>query len=403
MMSSCNRYPLKPLAQFLDNLLRPLYDSKSQATSLSNGGDLMERLVNYNESNLMSRTQFVTIKIRDFYNMLPHDDVSAALGGFLSKVVNGGRYNGLSFETIQQLTNLFLHNNVFTYNGHIYRYCKGAPLSFPLTRLLGNIYLYDWQTSLIGELRYNEELFGRYHDAIIMTWNAPIERVRPLLEALDQKHPDIRIITTMGYSVDFLGVHIENRKGTLYTRVHHDPSSPRFLLPYVIHHPRLFYRQWSQWALTRAIRSCTSVNDFDRERLYIELTLLTHGYSLDFVQSMLTTFYVKHFATALQQYLDRTVYGTLRRRLIRTSDLEEQQRRQQLKWKSTNQLIHLHYLYDWGSRCQFNAKFKQLWSDLIEKDSTLSKYGLKLKLSSIHCYTLNSLLTQAIPSRRNAP
>ncbi len=290
MTSSSSRCPMKSLADFLNNLLQPLYDDHTRSTTLSNGASLIERLVDYNETGLMSRTQFVTIKIDNFYNMIPHDGIFAALGRFLSKVVHGSRYNGLLFETIQELTNLYLNNNIFTYNGNIYRYIKGAPLCYSLTRTLGNIYLYDWQTSLIAQLRYNEELYARYHDMIIMTWNPPIEKLQPLFHELNQKDSNIRIITTIGYSVDFLGIHIENRKGRLYTRVYHDQSLPRFVLPYVINHPRLFYRKWYRWALNRAICYSTSINDFDRERLYIELTLLTHGYSLDFIKLIFTNF-----------------------------------------------------------------------------------------------------------------
>ena len=399
MISSANHYPLKPLAEFLDNLLRPLYESKTAARIVANVGDLMERLFDYDISGFLPGTQFVTIEIRDFYNSVSHDGILAAVGRFLSKAVNGDRYQGLTFETIQQLINLFLQNNLFTYNGHIYRYRKGAPLSFPLTRLLGNIYLSDWQTSLVAVVRHHQEFFCQYYNQIMMTWNAPIEQLQPLLNALDQNHPDIRMSTNIGYSVQFLGIHIENRTGTLYTRVHHDLSLPRFVLPFVIDHPRLYYRRWAQWALRRAARSCTSITDFDQERLYIELTLLTHGYSLDFVQMMLTTFFTKHSAAKLQNDLDPSTYETLRRRLLRMSDLERQYRAEQQKWEARNILIHLHYLYDWGSRCHFNTKFKQLCSEFIRKDATLSKYGLKLKLSSIHCYTLNSIFTQATSSR----
>lgn len=199
---------------------------------------------------------------------------------------------------------------------------------------------------------------------------------------------------SVGYSVDFLGVLIENRRGTLYTRVHHDPAVTPFVLPYVIGHPRLFYRQWFQWALRRAVRFSMEMHDFDDERRYIEFTLLANGYSLEFVNAGLTTFFAQYFAVSLQTYLERPVYEALRRRLLTSVTLERQYRNQQQHWRLNNQWIHLHYLYDWGPRWQFNRKFKQLWSDLIRQDPAFVDIDLKLKLSSVHCHSLNALLTQ---------
>ena len=109
----------------------------------------------------MSKTSFVTIKILDLYNKVSHVLICDALGRFLSKVLDTGRYQKLSIDTITQLTEIVLHNNIFTYNGNIYRHIKGSPLSLSLTRTLCNIYLYDWQSSFIGKLAYNEEFYGR--------------------------------------------------------------------------------------------------------------------------------------------------------------------------------------------------------------------------------------------------
>jgi hypothetical protein len=158
-------------------------------------------------------------------------------------------------------------------------------------------------------------------------------------------------------------------------------------------HPRLFYRKWFQWALTRAVRYCTSIEDFDQERLYIELTLLANGYSLDFIKMGIKIFFTKHSVLKFETNLDDSTYQLLRKRLLSFVTLEKEYHKQQQLWESNNQIIHLHYLYDWGPRCEFNKKFKTLWSDLINKDPRLSKNQLKLKLSSIHCHTLNALLT----------
>ena len=109
----------------------------------------------------MPATRFVTIKICDLYNKVSHALICDALCQFLSKVLDTGRYQNLSIDTIKELTEIVLRNNLFEYDGSIYRFIKGSPLSLPLTRTLCNIYLYDWQSSFIANLHYYEEFYGR--------------------------------------------------------------------------------------------------------------------------------------------------------------------------------------------------------------------------------------------------
>jgi hypothetical protein len=410
-ISHCNRCPIQPLAHFLHEFLRPLYESHTQSTSLSNGADLIEKLVRHCHDVLLPHTRFVTLEVRQVYLLVSHQRIVDAVGHFLSSVLTTGRHQNLSIDTVQRLVELVLRNNLFTYQGYVYRHVKGSPCSLPLTRTLVDIYLWHWQTSLVSQLGYHEEFYGRlethpqtspsivlssrYYDKVLLTWGPSNDRLQVLLDELNQKHPDTRMATTIGSNVHFLGAHIENRRGELHSRVHHDPTAAPFLLPYVIGHPRLSYRQWLQWALRRAVRYCTTMEDFDEERRYIELTLLAHGYSTDFVNMGLSTFFAQYFAVSLRTRLERPAYESLRRRLLSTVQLERQYRKQQQQWRSNHQSIHLHYLYDWGPRCQFNRKFKQLWSDLIRDDAAFADTDLKLQLSSVHCHPLNALLTDA--------
>ena len=52
--------------------------------------------------------------------------------------------------------------------------------------------------------------------------------------------------------------------------------------------------------------------------------------------------------------------------------------------------------YDWGSRCEFNQKFHQLWSSLLNEDPVFKEYGLKIILTSKHCYLSNTLLGRSM-------
>ncbi|CAF4124393.1 unnamed protein product [Rotaria sordida] len=125
------------------------------------------------------------------------------------------------------------------------------------------------------------------------------------------------------------------------------------------------------------------------------MTFLTNGYSLDFVEYNLRQFYSRFFRSEYQiKDLNRHSYRILRRELFRLVDEEKRELEEERRLQKSNKLIRLHYLFDWGSRCQFNEKFYKLWSDIITKDPIFKEFGLKIKLNTKHCYSSNMFVAR---------
>ncbi|CAF3050590.1 unnamed protein product [Rotaria sp. Silwood2] len=396
--SSYQHSPIQQLAQYLDQLLRPLFYSFSRSTTFLNSGDFMQKLQHYYiQSNLfLPETHVATFKIYDLYTKISHTALLDALHSFLVSPLITGRHQRLSSDAIVELTSLVLKNNTFTYNGKAYRFIKGSPLNLPLTELLASIYLHHWQVPLVRNVRMKDVFYGRYNDMGFITWNASIEELQIIFDELQQElDSNLQMTTFIGSDVHFLHAFIENQNGRLYTRVSHDSISQPFLLPYAHTHPRLFHRQWFRAALIRAGQYCSSFEDFEEERLYLELTFLANGYSLDFVEYHLRQFFSRFNPKPNEpMHLNRFKYLAFHRELFRYVDQQRHDLGEEQELHKNRQLIQLHYLFDWGSRCQFNGKFYQLWSEILEQDSQFKKYGLKVKLITKHCYSSNTLLTQ---------
>ncbi|CAF4070474.1 unnamed protein product [Adineta steineri] len=382
-ISSCNQCPIEALASFLYQLLRPLFENYSQSTTLNNSGDFIRKFEQYcmQSDCLLPHTKFITFEIHNLHKRVSYDDIIKALNQFLvSRQTNEIREQGLSNDTIQELTLLFLKNNVFSYQGQIYRYIKGCPINFRLSRLLFNIYLNYWQIPLVRQIRLADEFYGRYYNMGIMTWYGSTNTIQTCFNELNYQHPDIQLTQSMGLNIHFLNVYIENRNGKLYTRAYHDPKKQLFLLPYVTGHPRLIHRQW--------------FHDFQHERLYIELTFLANGYSLEFVEYQLEQFYKRFNGRDKQpSNLDRYSYGLVRRELFRCLDRQKHHSKEHEQLVKNRQYIEFYYLFDWGLRYKFNQNFRRLWFTIIEQDPEFKEYGFKIKLTTRHCYLTNSLLT----------
>ncbi|CAF1429918.1 unnamed protein product [Rotaria sordida] len=398
-LSSCQHCPIYTLATYLNQLLRPLFDNFSRSTTFLNGGDFIQKLQYYciQLDLLLPKTYFATFKIHDLYMKISHSALLEALNIFLVNPLVNGQHQKLSSDAIQELTAIVLRNNVFSYNGKIYRFIKGCPLNLPLTELLCHIYMHHWQYSLVTHICLKDAFYGRYKDTGLLTWNSPIDQLQTLFNKLEQElDSNLQMTTFISSDVHFLHAAIENRKGSLHTHVHHDSTIQPFLLPYEHSHPRLFHRQWFRAALIRAGQYCSSFEDFEDERLYIELTFLANGYLLDFIK-----YHIKRFLTRFNpneqkpMNVNRSTYLSFRNELFRCIDQQKRDLFEEQQLQKNHQLIQLHYLFDWGSRCQFNKKFYQYWSTILEQDPEFKKYRLKIKLNTKHCYSSNTLLARS--------
>ena len=398
-ISSCINAPIQILATYLEQLLYPLLTQISQSITFNNGGDFMKKLQHYcfQQEFLRSTTHFITFEIHHLYSHLSHTDLLTGVHHLLfNPVIYKSHHNGLKTDGIEALIELFLRNNVFTYNGKIYRYTKGCSLNFSLTRLLVNIYLHHWQFTLLRSVRIANEFFGLYHNTGFLTWNKPLDQIQMIFEEINRKFESpIQLTTSIGSHVHYLNSDIENINGHLSTRVYYDPNKQAFLLPYFAEHPRLLHRQWFRFALVRAGLYCTTLEDFHDEQLYIELTFLANDYSLDFVEYHIRQFFRLVNPINPEVPLDKYRYNSLRSYLFRYHSTAQKSPlvQQQEQVQKNRQLIQLHYLFDWGSRREFNEQFIKNWIAILERDPKFKEYGLDISLHSKHCYLSNTLLT----------
>ncbi len=105
-----------------------------------------------------------------------------------------------------------------------------------------------------------------------MTSNLPIEQINLLLDVVSKQDENIQITRTIGSTVEFLDVSVNNNQGQIKTNVFHKPVAELYIVPFLSDHPRRIHRNIIKGALLRAVRLCSEIEEFDKERLNIELT-----------------------------------------------------------------------------------------------------------------------------------
>jgi hypothetical protein len=179
---------------------------------------------------------------------------------------------------------------------------------------------------------------------------------------------------------------ISNENSQFHSRIYHDPAVQLYALPYVTGHSKVQYSNWIRTALIRAVCYCPSVDDFNQERIRIELACFANGYSYRFVESRVEHFYNYFHSEALRCDLDQTIYKKWRQKWFDFITLQRTLLSKLQKRKDKGEVFRFHYLYEYGARSAFNKDFHHY--------PMLDNEPIVFMLSTKHLYSLNTLFAQ---------
>ena len=134
----------------------------ARKTTYINGYDLIRALEKYaSEGRLSPTTLFVTFDVTDLYTMIPRQGALEAMMRFLVKHLHHGRIGTLSINDIMRMARLVLDTNYFAYKDKYYLQIRGGAMGSAFTMVLANIYMLEWEQSLIEHQQTCGELYGR--------------------------------------------------------------------------------------------------------------------------------------------------------------------------------------------------------------------------------------------------
>ncbi|CAF1331688.1 unnamed protein product [Rotaria sordida] len=362
--------PARLISSFLEQLLTPIYNEVTKDFTFINDG------------HLTSTTLFLIFDVSDLYTMIPRDRALVVLGRFCTKYGKDRKIGNLNIDTIIRLVRIVLDTNSFAYKDKYYRQIKGGAMGSPFTMVLANIYMFEWEQDLIQHQITHHEIYGRYIDDVFMTTNLPKEKILEELDKTIIKDSNIQISTTI--------------------------TSEPYILPYESNHPRHIHANIPYNALVRATRLCSSVEDFDMERLSTEMILLVNGYPPKFIQYHMKNFFKKFDAMTVWTDLDCEAYQQLHHTLLNKPTRREKQQNsgksnhQSIRKKKNSEQknqIYVHYTFENGSLLAFKKEYRQLWKKFYVYPGSRFK-NTRLILGKILNRTLQSFLIHKKPRRQ---
>ena len=89
---------------------------------------------------------------------------------------------------------------------------------------MANCYLFCYEQQIMGQLTNCAGLYFRYIDDIFIAINWPARHVFKQIDRWNHFDENITLSENIGWSADFLDLHIKKQDGQLFTTVYQKPS-----------------------------------------------------------------------------------------------------------------------------------------------------------------------------------
>ncbi|CAF1438276.1 unnamed protein product [Rotaria sordida] len=228
-----------------------------------------------------------------------------------------------------------------------------------------------------------------------MTTNLTHDQIQVRLDNAHRKDPNIRISYSIQSTIDFLDVTVNSEHGHLKTSIFHKSAAEPYVLPYTSDHPRHVFRNIPYAALLRAARICSNVEDFDMERIRIDLSLLLNEYPPSFISKHFHRFFKINQAMSVFERLDSQVYYQLHQQLLHKPTRREQQLQHatedidvlpevlQRKTPWDSNVMYAKYNFESGPRLAFQRDFRTWWKKhFAYKGSNVEHVQLKFAVKT---------------------
>ncbi|CAF1365707.1 unnamed protein product [Rotaria sordida] len=137
------------------------------------------------------------------------------------------------------------------------------------------------------------ELRIRAESQLIHAINWPARHLFKQIDRWNHFDENIKLSENIGSTADFLDLHIENQDGQLFTTIFQKPSYEPYYLPFKSIHPLHMKKNIIFTMLLRAIRYCSTFQDYLNEREKLRMALLLNKYPNKFIDEQFNNILLK--------------------------------------------------------------------------------------------------------------
>ena len=222
-------YFTERISSFVDSHLQPL--AKKVKSYIKDTNDFVNKLKRV--PKLPDNAIMCTIDVVGLYPSIPHNEGLAALKRVLEK--RGTKK--VSTESLVELAEIVLTNNIFEFNEKVFRQLQGTAIGTKMAPPYAILFLAELEEAFLSQCEYKPHIWYRYIDDIFMVWTHGEEKLDEFLNSLNSFHKTIKFTSDWSKSgVNFLDVQVSLKHGTFVTDLYVKPTDThQFLHPSSCH------------------------------------------------------------------------------------------------------------------------------------------------------------------------
>ena len=251
---------LQPLAQKVKSFIKDINDFLRKLSSLS---------------SLPQDVLLCTVDVVGLYPNIPHDEGLQALKLALDERED----KNISTESLLDLADCVLKNNVFEHNGKIYKQKRGTAMGTKMAPSYAILFMDMLEKRLLDNFPLKPLVWWRYIDDVFLLWEHGEESLNEFLTYLNAEHPSIKFTADISDSqINFLDVKVSRKGDKLETDLYVKPTDTHQYLDATSCHPDHCKTSIPYSQALRLNRICSEPELLDKRCDDLEKCLLKRGY-----------------------------------------------------------------------------------------------------------------------------
>ncbi|XP_053571499.1 uncharacterized protein LOC128661246 [Bombina bombina] len=264
------------IGEYVDKHLRPFL--LTLPSYVKDTTDLLKKL---DGVVVGEKTILASLDVESLYSSIPHNVGLLAIKRFLE--TRGPRYLEHT-EFMMVLLEFILKNNVFSFDGQVFRQIRGTAMGAVCAPTYACLHLGSWESDIfeqhVDTFDNKVLMWVRYVDDVLVLWDGTVEEFNTFVSILN--HNDRNIFLTSETSereLNFLDITLKKEGLKIVTENYRKKNATNSILHANSSHPNHLKRGIPYGQFLRLRRNCSSLSKFDIHAQQMKERFLQRGYS----------------------------------------------------------------------------------------------------------------------------
>ena len=216
VISNCNYYT-KNISTFLEFHQQPL--AQSVKSYIKDTNDFLKKIPDL--PPLPDGSIMCTIDVVGLYPNIPHDEGLKAIRTALNTRFD----KSVSTDSLVDLAECVLKNNVFEHNARIFRQKRGTAIGTKMAPPYAILFMAELEDQLLQNSPLKPSVWWRYIDDIFLIWPHGEDSLKAFIEYINQYHHSIKFTADYSFNtINFLDVQVIKEGNNLVTDLYIKPT-----------------------------------------------------------------------------------------------------------------------------------------------------------------------------------